>query len=101
MRRVVIGLLVLFLVLPVLVGCKETKKDLEEYGSTVMTLPDRTRVLSDLSRIRRAIEFYKIENEGKYPDSISELDLENLYYDNEYDYDSSRGKVSSKSYPRL
>jgi hypothetical protein len=101
MRRTIIGLLVLLLVVPALVGCKETKKDLEEYGNTVMSMPEKARVLSDVTRIRRAIEFYKVENEGKYPDSISELNLKDLYYDDEYDYDSSTGKLRSKNYPTL
>jgi len=101
MRGAIIALLVLLLVVPVFVGCKETKKDLEDYEDAVMHLPDRTRVLSDVTRIRRAIEFYKVENEGKYPDSISDLNLKDLYYDDEYDYDSSTSKVSSKTYPTL
>ncbi len=101
MRRAIIALSVLLLVVPAFVGCKETKKDLEDYEHAVMHLPARARVLSDVTTIRRAIEFYRVENEGKYPDSISELNLKDLYYDDEYNYDSSTGKVTSKNYPTL
>lgn len=101
MRLVITGILVVLLAGPGLVGCREAKEDLEEYGETIMTMPDRTRVLSDLTRIRQALELYKVENDGKYPDSISELNLERLYYTDEYEYDSSTGKVTSNSYPTL
>jgi hypothetical protein len=88
-------------VLPGLQGCKETKEDLEEYGDAVMTMPDKARVLSDLTRIRRALQLYKLDHEDTYPSSISDLNLEKLYYTDEYDYDSSTGKVRSKTYPTL
>ncbi|MFQ5905015.1 MAG: hypothetical protein ACE5JA_00415 [bacterium] len=99
--RLIVWFLIALLLGPVLAGCREAKEDLEEYGHTVMTMPDRARVLSDLTRIRQALEFYKVEHDGKHPDSISELSLEGLYYTDEYEYDSSTGKVRSKSYPTL
>jgi hypothetical protein len=101
MRFIGLFAIVALLVLPAFTGCKEAKEDMEEYNNAVMTLPDRARVISDLTRIRSALELYKIDSEGRYPDSISELNLEKLYYPDEYEYDSSTGKVRSKEYPTL
>lgn len=101
MRVFVILLLAGALVLPFLEGCKEAKEEMEEYSGAVMTMPEKARVLSDLTRIRKALELYKAVNEDRYPDSIEELNLEKLYYPGEYEYDSSTGKVKSKTYPTL
>lgn len=100
MRLIVISFLVGFLAASVIGGCREAKEEMDEYGHAVMTLPDRTRVLSDLTRIRQSLELYKAQHE-EYPASISELGLKKLYYTDEYEYDSATGKVSSKSYPTL
>jgi hypothetical protein len=101
MRILLVFLLAGVFALPVVNGCKETKQDLEEYGDAVMTMPEKARVLSDLTRIRRALELYKASHEDAYPNSISELNLEELYYEAEYEYDSETGKVESKTYPTL
>ena len=101
MRLFLILLLALAFVLPIAQGCRETKEDLQEYSDAVMTMPEKARVLSDLTRIRRSLELYKAQHEDSYPGSISELGLDKLYYEDEYDYDSSTGKVTSKTYPTL
>jgi len=101
MRVFIVLLLVMAFALPFLHGCKETKEDLQEYSDAVMTMPEKARVLSDLTRIRHALELYKVHHEDAYPSSIAELNLEKLYYEDEYEYDSSTGKVHSKTYPTL
>ncbi len=101
MRLASVLAMVAMLVLPVVTGCREAKEDMDKYGDAVMTLPDRARVISDLTRIRKALELYKADNDGRYPGSIGELNLEKLYYPDEYEYDSSTGKVRSKEYPTL
>jgi len=42
---------------------------------------------------------YKVENE-KFPESLSELQVK-VKDINEYEYDSQKGKVKSKYYPKL
>ena len=101
MRVFVVLVLIAAFALPFCSGCKEAKEELEEYSDAVMTMPDRARVLSDLTRIRRSLELYKAAHDDTYPNSISELNLDKLYYEGEYEYDSSTGKVSSKTYPTL
>jgi hypothetical protein len=101
MRAVLVFLLAVSFSLPFFSGCKEAKEELEEYGDAVMTMPDKARVLSDLTSIRRSLELYKAAHDDVYPSSISELNLDKLYYEGEYEYDPSTGKISSKTYPTL
>jgi hypothetical protein len=101
MRFIGLFAIVALLVLPAFTGCKEAKEDMDEYSNAIMTLPDRAKVISDLTRIRKALELYKIDSDGRYPDSIGELNLDKLYYSDEYEYDSSTGKVHSREYPTL
>jgi hypothetical protein len=101
MRRIAVALLIVVLGAAVLTGCKKAREEVQQYSDAVMTMPDKARVISDLTRIRLAIEMYKADNEGKYPNSVSDLKLKDLYYTDkdEYQYDSSTGKITSKNYP--
>lgn len=83
-----------------ILGCSKARKELEETVEPIMALPEKTRVKVDLLNIRRAIEFYKADKEGKIPGSLEELKL-NLHYPGEYEYDVTTGKVKSKNYPDM
>ncbi len=96
--------LVIFFLLTILITvfCEQAKKEKEEVektATTVMTLPARTKVKVDLINIRKAIQFYQAKH-GSWPSSIKELKLD-LYYPDEYEYDSTTRTVKSKSYPKL
>ncbi|MEW6685190.1 MAG: hypothetical protein AB1393_03165 [Candidatus Edwardsbacteria bacterium] len=79
---------------------KEEQKIVEDYGLKVLRVPQQAKVVVDLANIRRGLEFYRNEHEGRYPPSLSELKL-NLNYPDEYNYDSTTGEVKSKRYPSL
>ena len=81
-------------------GCSKAREELEETIEPVMKLPSKTRVKVDLMNIRRALDFYKVDREGKYPNSLKELQLD-LHYPDEYKYNSTTGKVKSKIYPNM
>jgi hypothetical protein len=87
-------------------GCKKTKEAVietktvtKDYATAVTKAPSKTRTLTELVSLRRAIEMYKVENQ-KFPESLSELQVK-VKDINEYEYDSQKGKVKSKYYPKL
>ena len=94
--------LVLLLTLSFLfsLACQEEKETIKDYGKTLMTAAERAKVTVDLSKIRLALELYRIQHDGKYPPSLKNLELD-LHYPGEYTYDPKTGKVKSKQYPRL
>ena len=81
-------------------GCSKAREELEETIEPLMALPERTKVRVDLLTTRKAIEFYKVDNDGELPENLKELQLD-LYYPGEYDYDSTTGKLKSKNYPGM
>jgi len=81
-------------------ACREEKEVIDKYGQAVLSAPEKARVTVDLSKIRAALEVYRIEHDEEYPPSIKDLNLD-LYYPHEYTYDPRTGKVQSKQYPLL
>ena len=77
----------------------ETKTVTKEYAKGVAEVPNKTRVVTELASLRQAIKIYQVENE-KLPESLSDLSvtIKNI---NEYEYDSEKGIVKSKHYPKL
>ncbi len=87
-------------------GCREGEEAIQEadkivkdYSKGLVEAPKKTRVITEITTIRKALEIYKIEN-GKYPESLSEVQIKIKEVD-EYQYDSESGKVKSKHYPNL
>ncbi len=65
---------------------------------------DRVRVKLDLATMRGSLQTYIYSHEGKPAPSLAELpgiDLKQLQYPGEYNYDSSSGIVTSKTFPDL
>jgi len=91
-------LLALWFLLPL--ACREEKEIIDKYGQAVLSTPEKARVTVDLSKIRTALEAYRIEHDEEYPPNIKDLNLD-LYYPDEYTYDPRTGKVQSKQYPLL
>jgi hypothetical protein len=81
-------------------GCSKAREELEETVEPLMVLPERTKVRVDLLTIRKAVEFYQVDHDGKYPSNLKELKLD-LHYPDEYTYDPTKGKVKSKNYPGM
>lgn len=97
MKKIVIALLVLFLFLALACSKGEkTKEKIAKSAAEKIELPDKLKVTNDLKRIRDAIIIYRTLNETN-PSSIEELELE-LYYPDEYIYDSKKGTVKSTIY---
>ena len=87
-------------------GCKkvkdatiETKTVTKEYAKGVAAVPSKTRAVTELASLRQAIKMYKVKNE-KYPESLSDLPVK-VKDVKEYEYDSGKGTVKSKFYPKL
>ena len=104
MKRVFIFLS--FISVLVSFGCKkvkdattETKTVTKEYTKGVAAVPSKTRVVTDLASLRRAIKMYKVENE-KFPESLSDLRVK-IKDVHEYEYNSQTGKVKSRFYPKM
>lgn len=77
----------------------ETKKEVMKTGEKVLELPDKTKVLSDLSKLRSSIATFYMNN-GRYPEDLSELNLtlENPIED--FVYNKNNGNVKNKNYPQ-
>jgi hypothetical protein len=98
MRKLIFLLLVLSLFF--LLSCskgEKTKEKIIRSTAEKMELPDKVKVTLDLKKIREGIIHYNNLNEQN-PSTIEELNLE-LYYPDDYTYDSQKGTVKSKSYP--
>ena len=78
---------------------QEADKIVKDYSKGLVEAPKKTKILTEIAVIRKSLEIYKIEN-GKYPESLSELQIKIKEVD-EYQYDSESGKVKSKNYPNL
>jgi hypothetical protein len=78
---------------------QEADKIVKDYSKGLVEAPKKTKILTEIAVIRKSLEIYKIEN-GKYPESLSELQIRIKEVD-EYQYDSESGKVKSKNYPNL
>lgn len=98
LSKAVASALVLLVLVPL--ACQEEKETIDKYGRALMAGPEKAKVTVDLSKIRPALEVYRIEHEGKYPLRLKDLKLE-LHYPDEYVYDPRTGKVKSKNYPLL
>ena len=104
MKKILILLSFIFVLLTF--GCKkakdaviETKTVTKEYAKGVAKVPSKTRVITELASLRQAIKMYKVENE-KFPESLSDLYVK-VKDINGYEYDSGKGTVKSKHYPKL
>lgn len=98
MRKIITLFLILSLFL--VISCskgEKTKEKIVRSTAEKMELPDRIKVTLDLKRIREGIIDYSTLHEQN-PSSIDDLNLE-LYYPDDYIYDSDKGTVKSKSYP--
>ncbi len=91
-------LLVASILLPL--ACREEKETIDKYGRALMAAPEKAKVTADLSKIRPALEVYRMDHDGKYPPTLKDLNLE-LHYPDEYTYNPRTGKVKSNSYPFL
>lgn len=98
--RILSKTVAVFLVVSVLVpvACQEEKETIDEYGRALMAGPEKAKVTVDLSKIRPALEAYRMDHDGKYPPNLKDLKLE-LHYPDEYVYNPTTGKVRSKNYP--
>lgn len=80
-------------------AAQETETVVKEYSNAVTKAPSKTKVLTELASIRKAIKMYKVENE-KYPEELSDLPVK-IKEPEEYKYNPETGKVKSKFYPNL
>jgi len=99
-------LIVLLILIAFLPGCKqgkeavkETKKIVKDYSNGLIEAPKKTRIITEIASIRKAINMYRIEN-NKYPESLSELSVK-IKDTAEYQYNPETGRVKSKHYPEL
>jgi hypothetical protein len=77
----------------------KTEIVIEETTAEKIDLPEKVKVVIDLKNIREGVvAFQTMQN--RFPESLDELDLD-LNCPGEYDYDSQKGVVKSKSYPDL
>lgn len=102
--------LIFLLFIALLIGnsCKKPKNAVKEseaitngYAKAkgIAKVPNKTRVLTELASLRQMIWMYQLE-EGEFPESLSDLSVK-VKDINEYEYDSEKGKVTSKYYPKL
>jgi hypothetical protein len=94
------ALIVMVVLMLASISCRrgdKTKVVIEKSMAEKIELPQKVRVTADLKKIRDAIMAYQLLNE-EYPSSIDDLGLD-LYYPDDYLYDSEKGTVKSKSYP--
>jgi len=100
LRKTCLALLaVLVLAVP---ACKETKEAQEiikDGTKTIVTQPDRTRMLTDLAAVKPAIQAFQAQND-RFPDSLDELNIK-LNFPKDLTYDSGTGEVKSKTFPNL
>jgi len=85
-----------------LASCKpaeEANETIKEGTKTVVTQPDRARVLSDVAIIRQTIEAYHATN-NSYPQDLKSLNLA-LNFPDDFIYDPATGKVQNKTFPNL
>jgi len=99
-------LLIFTLIIIFLSGCSEGReavheadKIVKDYSKGLIEAPKKTEIITEIATVRKELEIYKIDN-GKYPESLSELQIK-IKYPDEYKYDKETGNVKSKNYPNL
>ncbi len=99
-------LLIFILIIIFLSGCSEGKeavreadKIVKDYSKGLIEAPKKTEIITEIAAVRKELEIYKIDK-GKYPKSLTELQIK-IKYPDEYQYDKETGKVKSKNYPNL
>ncbi|MEO0288089.1 MAG: hypothetical protein ABIN00_00385 [candidate division WOR-3 bacterium] len=97
-KRMLYTMILILSVLTIFSAC-ETKKETLKTTEKVLQLPDKTKVLSDLNKLRNGIASFYMNN-GRYPDDLSELNLtlENPLED--FVYNKNNGNVKNKNYPQ-
>jgi hypothetical protein len=97
--KILITLLLILAMFQILSCSKgeKTKEKIVRSTAEKMELPDKIKVTLDLKRIREGIVNYNTLHEQN-PSTIEDLKID-LYYPDDYIYDSSKGTVKSKSYP--
>jgi hypothetical protein len=96
-------LLLVLLIIPVLIGCKEKPKSpVAEYGDTMINSYQKGKqagIDGNLEAVRQAVRAYQASND-KYPQNLDELKplLGGTEMDlSGYDYDPQTGKVTLKN----
>ncbi|MEO0238106.1 MAG: hypothetical protein ABIN35_07730 [candidate division WOR-3 bacterium] len=99
MAKKILYIFILSLFILMLFNACETKKETVKTTEKVLQLPDKTKVLSDLNKLRNGIASFYMNN-GRYPDDLSELNLtlENPLED--FVYNKNNGNVKNKNYPQ-
>jgi len=94
--------LMLMAIIVAFIGCSKGEKTKVKMAKSVeekMRLPERLKVIVDISNIRNAVVVYRNTNEVN-PPSLEAMNLE-LHYSGEYTYDANTGVVKSKNYPDI
>ncbi|MEJ5308010.1 MAG: hypothetical protein WHT27_06920 [candidate division WOR-3 bacterium] len=99
MIKRILFIFMIILFISMLFNACETKKETIETTEKVLQLPDKTKVLSDLNKLRNGIATFYMNN-GRYPEDLSELNLtlENPLED--FVYNKNNGNVKNKNYPQ-
>lgn len=98
--RTFIIFLSLFAALPLITGCSDEQKTASSAAEKALELPDKARVVSDLAKIRAAVNMYNAQN-GSYPDDLESLKLQTECPLEDYTYDSSDGTVKNIYFSQL
>lgn len=83
-----------------LVSCDEVEKTAVDTAKTAVELPDKAEIISDLASLRSTVNSFYISN-GRFPSSLSDLDLKTNRSIDEFSYDSIEGTVKHKTYNQL
>lgn len=98
-KRMFLIILILTVFLILFLSC-ENKKEVVETTEKVIELPDKTKVISDLSKLRNQIATFYINN-GRYPNDLKELNIDLFNPVEDFIYNKNNGNVKNKNYPQL
>ncbi|HAF07661.1 MAG: hypothetical protein QME48_00325 [bacterium] len=98
-KRMFLIILILTVFLILFLSC-ENKKEVVETTEKVLELPDKTKVISDLSKLRNQIATFYINN-GRYPNDLKELNIDLFNPVEDFIYNKNNGNVKNKNYPQL
>lgn len=93
-------LIPLLLLIAVLISCNNERSIVDDASRTTLELPAKASVTADLLVLRQAINQIKAIN-GSYPVSLESLDINTNRPLGEFDYDTNKGIVKHKDYPKL
>jgi|UniRef100_A0A7C3N7P3 competence protein ComGC len=99
-KRTIFIILILTVFLILFLPACESKKEVVETTEKVLELPDKTKVISDLSKLRNQIATFYMNN-GRYPNDLGELNIDLFNPIEDFVYNKNNGNVKNKNYPQL